>query len=142
MASPSSGALVKLSSCHRGHLGPLTGTRSPSDSCTWYPAKNLSQKGMCLLGTQAWGWGGGVFSSCHLPSLPIVIENKLFLAVLLLFGSLKQERGRGVQWKGKGKQKCSWPGQEKDPGISHGLLRQPANLVLMGTCEGSIRQVS
>lgn len=70
MASPSLGALVKLSSCHRGHSGPLMGTRSPSDSCTWYPAKNLSQKGMCLLGTEAWGWGGGIFSSCRSPNLP------------------------------------------------------------------------
>ena len=56
MISPSQGALVKQSCCHRGHPGPLTGMRNSFDSCAWHAAKNLSQKGMCVLGIEGVGF--------------------------------------------------------------------------------------
>lgn len=64
------------------------------------------------------------FSSCHFPNSAIVTENKLFPAAVLSLWSLKEERGRGVHWKGEGKQKCPQAGRGKDTGTrSHDLLK-------------------
>lgn len=98
MVSPSKGALVKLSCCHQGHPGPLTGTRSSFNSCAWYTAKtrNLSQKGMCLLGTEGVGVERRNFPLLLLLQPRYCNKEQAVSAALLPLRSLKGEWGRGV----------------------------------------------